>query len=236
MLICFAASSQHFDNGINFSANLGIGPGAAEVMYDVVSQAPGNENSTASFRSFRSDLFYSYFSLRLGYNFKNFGVGGHAYLGTLKDSNVESVVINSLSGNNDRGRVLTEDAQDWPNNKNYVGFYVEYNQKIGKTIYVTPRVEYLFWRFSNKDTFIENSIIFDSELAYNDIFVDRSSLAFSFDFKFMAKENQYFQTGLTYFLDSFDFSQDYVQEEMANVQTSQYNITFNVGYGFLFEL
>ena len=236
LLASIAGIGQHFDRAINLSTNVGIGPGASEISYNVISQAPGNENSTATFRSFRSDLFYSFFSLRLGYNFKNFGVGSNLYLGTLKDSNVESIVINNVSGMNDNGRVLIEDAQDWPNNKSYVGFYLEYNQPIGKTVYVTPRVEYLFWRFSWNDTFIQNSIIFDDELSYNDIFIDRSALAFSVDFKFIAKNNQYFQTGLSYFLDAYDLSTDYVQETIANTETSQYNVTFNVGYGFLFRL
>ena len=226
-LFVIVGYSQERKSPIFISADVGIGGGKTEFQYNVDQQAPGNELSTIQKREYSSGYQRTKLSVSVGYKYKNWGVGVVGSAGTQKNSEVTSRVTRQNGST-----IKTEGAENWPSGKSYIGFFIEYNLPIADDILFAPRFDMLKYSHPSDQTFISGGSQVDSNLAYNNIFIDRNAIGVSAILKFYAKEGQYFFTGFKYVKDYYSISKEYIQETFSGFSSSQSQTSIIVGYQF----
>ena len=212
---------------INLSFGLLFGAGNTEFSYDITTPAPGLEASGVISRKFSAAYTNVQLPIAVSYSYKGISLGMKYNLTSTRATDrlvVYTFDDGTVSGGFDKG------LQNWFQGRTYYGPFIEYDIKISEKFYISPSYSYLWYSLGKKGNTFFKSEQFANALDYNDAFINRNSNSFGLKFKFVVNAKSLINITLSHYIDSMEFSSDYLKEEIANYDHQTNNSYIGLSY------
>ncbi len=138
---------------------------------------------------------------------------------------------------------VTPNTGLWPQAKLEYGLFSEYDIPLSKTLYLTPQIQYLTYRYIKQNSFLgrkrfDNGILANPDMNYNQAFVNRHKVAFGLKVKYSLSGNSLIYFEARKVNTSFDLADGFLLEEYdKSSYTQQYEtLLFGIGVQSVLKL